>query len=245
MNPSRNELWDNYTIEKSQEVRNKIVESYLDLVNQETRKIKTPVGIEKQDIYQFGVLGLIDAVEKCDPEKVEKFEAYASIRIRGEIVDQLRQYAKHTQGVSRSTLKRIKELEKIKNELEMKKKDKVNENEIMEYLNLGEKEFSKLQMKTLIYNGVPIEDFYDNPNEKKEFADSENAEYQILEEEMKREVRVYLEKLKEKEKYVIENYYLKHKNISIIAEELGVSEARISQLHHDGIKKLRILMSTE
>lgn len=244
MHPSRNELWDSYTHEKSNEIRNKIVESYLNLVRQEAYKIKTPIGIEKQDIYQFGVLGLIDAVDKCDPDKIEKFEAYASIRIKGEIVDQLRQYAKHSQGVSRSTLKKIKEMEQIKNKLESIKKDKVNDREIMDYLNIDEKEYSKIQLKTVIHNGVPIEDFIDNPNEKKNFH-IENAEEQILDEEMKKDIKKYLAILKEKERHVIESYYFQHKNISIIASELKVSQARISQLHHDGIKRLRQLMNVE
>ncbi|NGY88928.1 hypothetical protein F6Y05_38785 [Bacillus megaterium] len=61
----------------------------------------------------------------------------------------------------------------------------------------------------------------------------------------KKEVRFYLDKLKYKEKYVIDNYYFQHKNISVIANELGVSEARISQLHHDGINKLRLLLNNE
>jgi len=239
------EVWNLYTQEKSQKITNQIVESYLNLVKQETQKIKVPVGIEKQDIYQFGVLGLIKAVDNCDPDKVEKFEAYASIRIRGEIVDHLRQYAKHSQGVSRSTLERIKKMERIKNEIEIAKNDKVNEKEIMDYLNLNEKEFSKLQLKTLIYNGMSIDAFYENPNFEKKVDKTEDAEVQMLEDEKKKEVRFYLDKLKYKEKYVIDNYYFQHKNISVIANELGVSEARISQLHHDGINKLRLLLNNE
>lgn len=244
MNPSRDELWDFYIKEKSLEARNKIVESYLNLVRLETSKITTPVGIEKQDIYQFGVLGLIKAVDRCDVEKLEKFDAFASIKIRGEIVDQLRQYAKHSQGVSRTTLKRIKEMEQIKNKIAIEKNGKVNEREVMEYLNLDEIEFSKLQLKTLIYNGVPIEDFYDNPNYEKK-SNNDNVEKRILEEETVKEMKLYINMLKEKEKFVIESYYFKLKNISVIAKELGVSEARVSQLHHDGINKLRTLLTKE
>jgi len=245
MNPSRNELWSLYTQKKSQEIRNQLVESYFSLVKQETQKIKTPVGIERQDIFQFGILGLIKAVDNCDPDKVEKFEAYASIRIRGEIVDHLRQYAKHSQGVSRTTLERIKKMERIKNEIEMLKNDKANEKEVMDYLKLDEKEFSKLQLKTLIYNGMSIDDFYENPNYEKKIDKSDDAENQMLEDEKKQEVKIHLNHLKEKEKCVIDSYYFQHKNISTIAKELGVSEARVSQLHHDGINKLRKLLNNE
>lgn len=246
MNPSHNELWECYTQDKSQEIRNQIVEQYLELVSFETKKIKTPVGIDPQDIYQFGVVGLIKAVEKYDPEKGAQFESYAPYRIRGEIVDHLRQYANYSQGVSRTTLKKIKEMERIKAEIEMIKNDKVNEKDIMDYLNIGEKEFSKLQLKTLIYNGVSIEAFSDNPHyEKKTLDVNDDAELQILEEEKKIDLMFYIEKLKDKEKYVIKNYYFQHKNLNAISKELGVSEARVSQLHQEGIHKLRKLLSSD
>lgn len=245
MNPSRFELWNNYSQEKSQEIRNKIVESYLDLVKQETKKSKAPVGIDKQDIYQFGVLGLIKAVDKCDIKQIDKFESYASIKIRGEIKDQLRKHAMYSQGVSRTTLKQIKELERVKSKLETEKKEKVSGKDIMDYLNIEEKEFGRIQQKSIIYNGMSIDEFFDNPYEKKDFGEENNAEYQIIEDETKKEVIGFVKKLKEKERYVIENYYFKHKNINEISKDLNITEARVSQIHHEAIKKLRLLLGKE
>ncbi|WP_088362390.1 sigma-70 family RNA polymerase sigma factor [Bacillus cereus] len=246
MNSSPEELWERFGIEKSQELRNQIVNKYINLVNKVANKMKYPDSIEKQDIRQYGIIGLIKAVDKYDKSLGARFEHYASIKIQGEILDQLRQFGKQSQGVSRTTIKRIRELEKAKKDLFMKKNDKVNEKELMEYLNLGEKEFSQLQFKTQIYNGISIDAFYENPRyEIKYTQEPTDTEGEIILEEINNKLPEYIKKLKDVEREVIENYYFKMKNTGYIANMLGVTQARVSQIHHDAIRKLRLMINNE
>lgn len=246
MNSSPEELWERFGTEKSQELRNQIVNKYINLVNKVTNKVKFPDSIEKQDIRQYGIIGLIKAVDKYDNSLGAKFEHYASIKIQGEILDQLRQLGKQSQGVSRTTIKRIRELEKAKKELFIQKNDKFTEKELMEYLNLGEKEFSQLQLKTQIYNGISIDAFYENPRyEKKYTQEPTDTEGEIILEEINSELPEHINKLKDVEKEVIEYYYFKKKNIGYIATALGVSQARVSQIHQEAIRKLRLMINNE
>lgn len=240
MNSQLAELWSNYIESRSIEIRNQLVEKYMRLVYFELSKTNAPIGFEREDMLQFGTIGLINAIDKCDLEKIDKFENYALIRIRGEIMDALRVYIKNTQGISRDTLMKIKEIEKAKKEIIEITKDTVSDIEIMKHLNMNEIEYNKLQLKTIIYNGVSLEEYNESP------ADSpENIEKDYLRDETYNEIINSLPLLKDKEEFVIREHYLNNKPFNALAVELGVSFARVSQIHYEAIKQLRLLVNKE
>lgn len=240
----RKELWEKYCGDKSLEIRNEIVEQYLDLVQKEANKIKVPAGIERDDIFQYGVLGLINAVDRYQPQEGKSFESYASYKVKGEIIDRMREYGRITQGFSRTKLKKKKEIEKAISELEAKHNRKASCKEIMEMLDIEEKEFGKLQMNTSLCNGVSLDVIYESGRyTKKEIDDGVNAETEVLQEEAEKTMKMLIEQLKPAERIVIERHYFNQEKIGQIAECMGVSEARISQLHKKALRSLRALIT--
>ena len=88
----RKRLWDDYARLKTQEIREKIILEYAPLVKVVSGRLSMYLGynVEYEDLVSYGIFGLIDAIDKYDPKKEVKFETYASLRIRGAILDQIR-----------------------------------------------------------------------------------------------------------------------------------------------------------
>ena len=89
----RRKLWDSYMRNRTQDIREKIILEYAPLVKVVAGRLSMYLGynVEYDDLVSYGIFGLIDAIDKFDNKKDVKFETYASLRIRGSILDQIRQ----------------------------------------------------------------------------------------------------------------------------------------------------------
>ncbi len=193
-----------------------------------------------QDIIQIGYTGLILAAQKYTPQEGVNFSSYASIRIRGAIVDFLRKNS----NLCRTTIQIKKRYNEVCERLEKNLLRKPYIEEIALEMNMGEAEL--LDWETAFQANIPesIESVYDQFSIW--FKSSENnPEEQLDEQELHNTLKKALTKLPEREALVIQLYYVEELNVFEIAEVLNVSTGRISQIKKGAIKNLRDFIDQE
>src|SRR5574344_384383 len=142
---TEDELWLEFKKTKSPALRDKFIRQYMPLVKYVAGKVSTgmPDSVEFDDLVGFGQFGLLDAINKFDPDKNVKFKTYAVTRIRGAIFDELRQL----DWVPRSVRQKSREIEDTISELESKLGRTATDSEIAQQLNLSETEYQNTIMK--------------------------------------------------------------------------------------------------
>ncbi|MCL2059564.1 MAG: FliA/WhiG family RNA polymerase sigma factor [Oscillospiraceae bacterium] len=238
-------LWKQYTLTKDPAIREVLIVENAYLIKYVAGRLNIYFGanLEYDDLVSFGVFGLIDAIDKFDPNKGVKFETYASLRIRGAIIDNIREL----DWVPRSLRQKGKDLEKAYSELEFEYGRPPTDEETADKLGLNMKEFAKFVSDASVSTLVSLEeaveqnnDYIDDPG----FEDiSENPAKQAEYSELKDLLAGEIDQLSEKEKTVISFYYFNELTLKEISEIMKVSESRISQLHTKAIAKLRGSMS--
>ena len=189
----------------------------------------------------YGIIGLIDAIDKFDYSKNIKFETYASIRIRGAIIDEIRSQ----DWIPRGIRKKMKILNTAVEELENKLGREANRHEIAEHMGISLKEVDELYDETATFNIVSIEDEL-SENVKIQIPDTkvENSpEQQLIYTDTVNDLAKAIDTLKEKEKIIINLYYYENLTYKEISEIIGISESRISQIISACLTKLKKLMS--
>lgn len=206
-----------------------------------------PAIVEEEDLFQVGVLGLYDALEKYDPSKGVKFSTYAEIRVRGYILDHLR----HLDWVPRNIRSKIKNLENKIVELETKLGRQAKAEEIAEYLGMSLEDYMKYAESAV--NNILISLATDISKEDDESlqlwevisVDDDTPEKYVEEKQLKEILfDIINNKLDEREKLILTLYYYEELNMKEIAEILGYTESRISQLHTKTMLKLRKLIES-
>ena len=235
------QLWKQYSETKDSSIRETLITENAYLIKYIAGRLNIYFGsnIEYDDLVSFGVFGLIDAIDKFDISKGVKFETYASLRIRGAIIDNIREL----DWVPRSLRQKGKTLEKTYIDLENELGRSPTDKEAAERMGLTIEEFHKFLNDASISTLVSLEeaveqnnDFADDPR----FEDvSASPEKQAEFSEMKDLLAKEIERLSEKEKTVISFYYFDELTLKEISEIMEVSESRISQLHTKAIAKLR------
>lgn len=195
--------------------------------------------VEYDDLIGYGIFGLIDAIDKYDYEKGVKFETYASLRIRGAILDQIRKM----DWIPRSLRQKQKKLDTANLKLETELGRQATDEELAKELEISVEECVNWQGQTKISNIVSLDEFIEQGSEVKASAmkavsDSE-PEKVIEKNELKEILKKVLEYLTEKEKKVILLYYYEELTLKEISVILEVSESRISQLHTKALKKMK------
>ncbi|MDU7337007.1 MAG: FliA/WhiG family RNA polymerase sigma factor [Clostridium sp.] len=235
-------LWEEYLEYKEEDVRNSLVIHYAYIVK--CIALKT-VGAYQHftymdDLVNEGLIALLDAVEKFDPEKRVKFETYASIKVRGAMIDYIRK-----QDCFPRRLKRIaKNISDAENTLSYELGRYPLEQEMAEYLSVSVEEFQKMQAETCALSMLSFEEMiYEKGVEDIRFSGSadtiQGPEQVVAEKELQVVLADYIEKLNEKEKMVISLYYKEQMKIKEISAVMGISDSRVSQIHSNGLKKLK------
>lgn len=235
------DLWKLYSDNKDPAIREKLILEYAHLVKYVAGRLNIYFGsnVEYDDLVGFGVFGLIDAIDKFDVNKGVKFETYASLRIRGSIIDSIREM----DWVPRSLRQKNKELEKIYAELENELGHSASDKEIAEKMGISMEEFYKLLNEVNVSSMVSLEDFLeqnyeigvDIPNVNRD--DRPESHIEIV--EIREILGDSIDKLPEKEKNVISLYYFEELTLKEISAIMKVSESRISQLHTKAILRLK------
>jgi RNA polymerase sigma factor for flagellar operon FliA len=235
------ELWKQYRETKDSATREILILEYSYLIKYIAGRLNIYFGmnVEYDDLVGYGVFGLIDAIDKFDMNKGVKFETYASLRIRGSIIDSIREM----DWVPRSLRQKNKELEKAYWEIENQLGHSASDKEISEKLGISTDEFYKLLNDVNVTSMVSLEDFLeqnyeigvDIPNMNKD----DRPEIQVEINEIRGILGDAINKLPDKEKMVLSLYYYEELTLKEISAIMKVSESRISQLHTKAVLRLR------
>ena len=242
----RKKLWEEYAKAKSPEIREKIILEYAPLVKVVAGRLSMYLGynVEYEDLVSYGIFGLIDAIDKFDFLKDVKFETYASLRIRGAILDQIRKM----DWIPRTIRQKQKEIDAVIRDIEARYGRSATDEEVSSGLGITEEEYLDWQSQMKITNVVSLNEFLEQgsevPNEASQSRSSQfDSPEEVLErDELKKMLTESLELLTEKERKVIVFYYYEDLTLKEISNILGVSESRISQLHTRALQKMRTKM---
>lgn len=232
------QLWEQYYDTKDVNIRNKIIEEYSCLVRIIAVKMR---GIYQQygdveDIVNEGIIALMDAIEKFDITKNTKFETYASIRIKGSIIDYVRKQDWIPRKV-KSDYKVIRDAEDIlSNKLGRTPRD----NEITEYLNMDINEYNRIVSNASGSSILSFEELIEEANfsEYGIGGHHQQPENEIESRELHKVLVESVSKLNEKEKLIISLYYKDELKLKEIAQILEISNSRVSQIHTAALQKL-------
>ena len=238
----RKKLWDEYGKNKSPEVREKIIIEYAPLVKVVAGRLSMYLGynVEYDDLVGYGVFGLIDAIGKYDLCKEVKFETYASLRIRGAILDQIRKM----DWIPRTIRQKQKKIDTAMREIESREGRPATDEEIAVSLGITDDEYLDWQGQMKVTGLISLNEFMEQGSEVPVEPGTRSGQFDspetvIEKEELKKMLMDSLEILTEKEKKVILFYYYEELTLKEISSILEVSESRISQLHTRALQKMK------
>jgi len=234
--------WLNYKKHNDIRSRQELVVRYLGLVKYVVRKMikNYPQALEENDLYQIGILGLSEAIERFDPSYGIKFETYAIPRIKGSIIDELRKL----DWIPRSLRAKLNNIREKTVELEQKFAGNYTEDEMANGLGIEVNDLHNWQKDTNSINIFSLDKPLDDTNKQNLYDVVEDKEYikpddKIEDEEMKRVLLKAIKKLPEKTRLAITLYYYEKLTFKEIGKILNVSESRISQIHSETVVKLK------
>lgn len=247
--PSTNSINDKlieYKKNPSLELRNYLVLHFLFMVKNVLKTIHLPQNsiLSSNDLINYGILGLIDAIEKFQPEQNVKFETYALHRIRGSILDEIRKL----DWLSRNERRLAKSLSETM-ERSFVESGETKYQEITKRLNLSDVELKKY---FIAFQSWQSSFFYpenirlDDENEEISFIgnipsrEEKNALDEIVDNEKIEIIFNFLKSLPERERLIITLYYYENLKFKEIGAILELSESRVSQIHSSVIKKLKL-----
>lgn len=242
----RRKLLEEYANTKSPEAREKIILEYAPLVKVVAGRLSMYLGynVEYEDMVSYGIFGLIDAIDKFDYLKEVKFETYASLRIRGAILDQIRRM----DWIPRTIRQKQKRIEAVIREVEQTTGRGATDEEIARGLGISDEEYMDWQSQMKITGLVSLNEYMeqgsDVPRDYNRHTTSsfEAPEEKVEKEELTRVLGEALKLLTEKEQKVITLYYYEELTLKEISNILEVSESRVSQLHTRALQKMRVKM---
>lgn len=239
-------LWREFFKDKlNRKVRDTLIVQYIYLTRYVVGRVKVslPPTFSEEDISSYGVEGLIDAIEKFSPDKGARFETYALMRIRGNIIDKIRSQ----DFLPRSARKKIKDVKIAQETLRQKLGRMPTSAEIGELLDIEPD-----KVNAILAEDTSITSIYDkkgNSEESLEVIDTIQDEKQLNPQETfekkdaKTELEKALKRLPERERMILVLYYHENMTLKEIGETIEVSESRVCQLHAQGIMKLKNILS--
>lgn len=203
---------------------------------------RLPASADFEELHSVGVTGLVTAVKNCDRSKMETFEGYIAIRVRGAVLDHLRKLDQ----LPRSARQKARKLSNVVEKLEQSLSRTPTDEEIRSELQLTEKEFARMKKQTESYamvslDGAPEASADESQDLHQAIADeSQPISSEVVErEELQGFVAEHIKQLPERQQKILAMYYFENMRMGDIAEVFGVSQARICQLHLKALDFLR------
>lgn len=239
----RRKLLEEYAKTKTPEVREKLILEYAPLVKVVAGRLSMYLGynVEYEDLVSYGIFGLIDSIDKFDCFKEVKFETYASLRIRGAILDQIRKM----DWIPRTIRQKQKKIDSVIKEIEQTTGHSATDEEIARALGISEEEYTEWQSQMKITGIVSLNEYMEQGSDvsqdsgRHSCARFESPEERVEKAELTKVLGEALEILTEKERKVITLYYYEELTLKEISNILEVSESRISQLHTKALQKMK------
>jgi len=235
-------LWKIYKLTGDLEVREKLILNSLPIVKRiaERLALRLPPHLDTEDLINAGIIGLLNAIEKYDPDKGTSFLSYASIRVRGAILEELRKL----DFAPRRLRKLEREIREAYTKLEQKLGRSPQEREVAEYLGFSIEKLRRALQEISCLAFISLEEITEDesntrPNRFLEDPESEKAFNDVEFEEIKRALAKAIDELGERERLVLTLYYYEELTMKEIGEIIGVTETRVCQIHSKAIIKLK------
>ena len=237
----RNKLWERYIASHDSEVREQLIAEYAQLVKLVAGRMNMYLGynVEYDDLVGYGVFGLIDAIDKFDFGKNVKFETYASLRIRGAILDQIRKM----DWIPRSLRQKQKKIDAAMAKIESESGKVATDEELAAEIGISIDELSDWQGQMKSSNLISLDEYTEAGSEvKMENVSNSHFDQPETVVETKKKLIEAIDTLTEKERSVIVLYYYEDMTLKEISMTLEVSESRVSQLHTKALNKMKKIM---
>ncbi|MFV0634819.1 FliA/WhiG family RNA polymerase sigma factor [Demequina sp.] len=224
-----------------QAARDALITHYAPLVTQVASRLigRLPDMVELADLVSYGTFGLIDAVEKFEPERGFKFETYAAQRIRGAIIDELRA----ADWVPRSVRSKAKVLEQAHRALEQKLLRPVTDGDVADYVGWQTGEVRTVRAQVALSHVAALDGIVDAGQSRALDAlidsSAPEASASVEARETTALLAAAIQGVREREQEVLRLYYFDNLTLAQIGQILGVTESRVSQIHSGAVKKLR------
>lgn len=242
--------WAEFIKTRNPRLRAELITTYIPLVRMIVNRLHIPESgpLEIDDLVSHGMIGLINAVDRYDPSRGVCFEAFATQRIRGAVIDQLRTLS----WLPRSALVRMRQIETVMSTLEQQLGRSVSEQEIAEVLGITQARYwqTMQEISTTIFSlEAPLGILQ---------SDEETISlYDMLEDrgtlepplwlercELMQSLQAGMQRLPERERLLLTWYYWEEQTMREISHKLSVSESRVCQLHAQAVLRLRAILNS-
>jgi RNA polymerase sigma factor FliA len=240
------DLWKRYKATGDDRARERLVIAYSPLVKYVAGRMASglPAHVEESDLISYGLVGLISAIQRFEPERDIKFETYAITRIKGAIIDELRSL----DWVPRSVRSRAREIEKANSKLEHRLQRAPTDEEMAAELEMTVEDFQDALLQISNSSVAALDELWtvgDSSGDQVSLLDTlqdpdaPDPAQVIDATDLKDRVADAIARLPEREKLVVALYYYENLTLREIGEVLGVTESRVSQLHTKAVLRLR------
>jgi RNA polymerase sigma factor for flagellar operon FliA len=235
-------LWKEFSQKKDNHTRDLLIERYLPNVKYTAQRLhaRLPNSVELDDLNSVGLLGLIDAINKFEPERGVLFETYCTQRIRGTILDDMRK----SDWVPRLVRMRAQQISRATQKLETIFGRQPSEEELASELEVGMDEFYRIQHDANATVLISLDNDYSGSDGEESFREidlqankkSQDPFHEVLKKDLKENVTKGFSR---EEKLVIALYYYEEMTMKEIGNALGITESRVSQIHSSIIARLK------
>lgn len=241
-------LWTAYKVEGSRWAREQLIVHYVPLVTTVANRIaaRLPSSVDSGDLVSYGTFGLIDAIEKYETDRAVRFESYASSRIRGAILDELRAM----DWVPRSVRSKSRAIDKTYAELEVELSRRPTQAEVADRMGLTSAELSGALAQVATGSVAALDEVLTSSGSvggqplSERLADDDAVDPlgEVESRETSHLLARAIEMLSERERLVVVLYYFERRTLAQIGRVLGVTESRVSQIHNAAVGRLRTVM---
>ncbi len=242
-------LWAKFIEARDEKIRARLIEKYSPMVSFVVARLNIPTTttLDQDDLVSYGLIGLINALDRFEPSRGVKFEAYATKRIRGAVIDQLRTL----NWMSRSTMARSRALERTLADLEQRLGRPATEDEIAAECGVSIERYRQMLIDAnaaILSLDAPLmssrsDDDTSTLGELLEDHSSADPHDEAIQREMQAVLAAALEKLPARERLLLQLYYMEELTMKEISMVIDVSESRVCQLHTQAILRMRSYLS--
>jgi len=244
------DIWIEFATTRQPALRDELIINYMPLVRFVVNRLGIPTVsvLDQEDLVSFGMVGLINAIDRFDPSRGIRFEAFATTRIRGSVIDQLRSI----NWLPRSAVKRIRQVDRALAEMEQRLGRSPTEQEVATEMEIPLARYRHMlqEANTTVFsldaplNTLPTEDDSISVAELLEDAQAPGPAERLEYQELLEALNHVINELPPRERQLLALYYQKEMTMKEISNVLRVSESRVCQLHMQAIARLRVAMNT-